>query len=202
MVFLVLGDSIPKRCKGLHGVDLGESFPTSIYLQNFSCARISGFPLFSERDRTYLLACLLASIQPRTSLIFFFLASRELIFPYVSHPRELDTWVFGHCGRRRQCRERASEGNVPRRLPGVSRSRFFGGRSRVTHAYLRDLEQTPPRRSTRTTSGRFQKLTARVQDVLFQLESRSLFCFWISSPQQHHFLYFLLLWMCIQIQGM
>ena len=34
---------IPKRCKGVHCVDLGESFPTSIYLQN------------------------LASIQPRTS---------------------------------------------------------------------------------------------------------------------------------------
>ena len=36
-------DSIPKQCKGVHGVDPGESFPTSIYLQN------------------------LASIQPRTS---------------------------------------------------------------------------------------------------------------------------------------
>ena len=34
---------IPKRCKGVHRVDLDESFPTSIYLQN------------------------LASIQPRTS---------------------------------------------------------------------------------------------------------------------------------------
>jgi serine/threonine protein kinase len=44
----------------------------------------------------------------------------------------------------------------------ASHAWFFGGRSRVTHAYLRDLEQTPPRRSTRTTSGRFQKLTARV----------------------------------------
>ena len=36
-------ERIPKRCKGVHCVDLGESFPTSIYLQN------------------------LASIQPRTS---------------------------------------------------------------------------------------------------------------------------------------
>ena len=36
-------DSIPKRCKGVHFVDLGESIPTHIYLQN------------------------LASIQPRTS---------------------------------------------------------------------------------------------------------------------------------------
>ena len=35
---------IPKRCKGVHCVDLGESFPTSIFLQNF------------------------VSIQPRTSL--------------------------------------------------------------------------------------------------------------------------------------
>ena len=47
MVFLVFWDSIPKRCKGVHCVDLGESFPTSIYLQN------------------------LASIQPRTSLVEF-----------------------------------------------------------------------------------------------------------------------------------
>ena len=38
---------IPKRCKGVDCVDLGESFPTSIYLQN------------------------LASIQPRTSLVKF-----------------------------------------------------------------------------------------------------------------------------------
>ena len=40
-------DSIPKRCKGVHCVDLGESFPTHIFLQN------------------------LASIQPRTSLVKF-----------------------------------------------------------------------------------------------------------------------------------
>ena len=40
-------DSIPKRCKGVHCVDLGESFPTHIYLQK------------------------LASIQPRTSLVKF-----------------------------------------------------------------------------------------------------------------------------------
>ena len=38
---------IPKRCKGVLFVDLGESFPTSIYLQH------------------------LASIQPRTSLVKF-----------------------------------------------------------------------------------------------------------------------------------
>ena len=30
------GDSIPKRCKGVHCVDFGESFPTSIYLQNLA----------------------------------------------------------------------------------------------------------------------------------------------------------------------
>ena len=45
MVFLVFWYSIPKRCKGVHCVDLGESFPTSIYLQN------------------------LASIEPRSNLI-------------------------------------------------------------------------------------------------------------------------------------
>ena len=38
---------IRERCKGVHCVDLGESFPTNIYLQN------------------------LASIQPRTSLVKF-----------------------------------------------------------------------------------------------------------------------------------
>ena len=47
MVFLVFWDSIPKRCKGVHCVDLGESFPTRIYLQN------------------------LASMQPRTSPVKF-----------------------------------------------------------------------------------------------------------------------------------
>ena len=41
--FFSSGDSIPKRCKGVHCVDLGESCPTHIYLQS------------------------LASIQPRTS---------------------------------------------------------------------------------------------------------------------------------------
>ena len=33
MVFLVFGGSIPKRCKGVNCVDLGESFPTHICLQ-------------------------------------------------------------------------------------------------------------------------------------------------------------------------
>ena len=42
--FPIFRQWIPKRCKGVHCVDLGESFPTRIYLQN------------------------LASIQPRTSL--------------------------------------------------------------------------------------------------------------------------------------
>ena len=42
-VFLVFWDSIPKQCKGVHCVDLVESFPKTVYLQN------------------------LASIQPRTS---------------------------------------------------------------------------------------------------------------------------------------
>ena len=30
--FLVFGDSIPKRCEGVHCVDLGERFPTNIWL--------------------------------------------------------------------------------------------------------------------------------------------------------------------------
>ena len=45
--FPIFRQWIPKRCKGVQCVDLGESFPTSIYLQN------------------------LASIQPRTSLVKF-----------------------------------------------------------------------------------------------------------------------------------
>ena len=45
--FLVFWDSIPKRCKGVLCVDLEESFPTSVYLQN------------------------LASIQPRTDRLKF-----------------------------------------------------------------------------------------------------------------------------------
>ena len=47
MVFLVFWDSIPNRCKGVHRVDLVESFPTHIFLQN------------------------LASILPRTSPVKF-----------------------------------------------------------------------------------------------------------------------------------
>ena len=41
---------IRERCKGVHCVDLGESCPTNIYLQNLAAR-----------------SCLLASIQPRTS---------------------------------------------------------------------------------------------------------------------------------------
>ena len=51
-------DSIPKRCKGVICVDLGESFPTSISLQN------------------------LASIQPRTSLFSFFNFSPALVIQF------------------------------------------------------------------------------------------------------------------------
>ena len=53
------GDSIPKRCKWVHCVDLGKSFPTHIYLQ------------------------VLASIQPRTSPVKF---TRS---PWAQIPREL-----------------------------------------------------------------------------------------------------------------
>ena len=47
---------IRERCKGVHCVDLGESFPTRIYLQN------------------------LASIQPRTSPVKF--AGNIILFRY------------------------------------------------------------------------------------------------------------------------
>ena len=50
---------IKERCKGVHCVDLGESFPRSIYLQN------------------------LASIQPRTSPVKFVnSSSREFKFKF------------------------------------------------------------------------------------------------------------------------
>ena len=39
MVFLVFWDSIPKRCKGVHCVDLGENFPTHIFLQNLALSQ-------------------------------------------------------------------------------------------------------------------------------------------------------------------
>ena len=59
-MFLAIFDEkseIRERCKGVHCVDLGESFPTSIYLQN------------------------LASIQPRTSpKKFESSSSREIEF--------------------------------------------------------------------------------------------------------------------------
>ena len=45
--FLGFDSKTVQRCKGVHFIDLGESFPTSIYLQN------------------------LASTQPRTSLVKF-----------------------------------------------------------------------------------------------------------------------------------
>ena len=49
--FSFFGNKFQKLCKGLHHVDLGESFPTNIFLQN------------------------LASIQPRTSPVRFALSS-------------------------------------------------------------------------------------------------------------------------------
>ena len=54
MLTIFGGDlEIEERCKGMHCVDLGESFPTSIYLQS------------------------LASIQPRTSLVKFARSPRK-----------------------------------------------------------------------------------------------------------------------------
>ena len=40
---------IEERCKGVHCVDLGESFPTSVYLQNLA-------PIQSRTDRFYFLS--------------------------------------------------------------------------------------------------------------------------------------------------
>ena len=45
MVFLGFWDSIPKRCKGVHCVDLGESFPTRIYLQKIGVDTAENEPL-------------------------------------------------------------------------------------------------------------------------------------------------------------
>ena len=38
-------DSIPKRCKGVHFVDLGESFQTHIFLQNFPSIQPTASPV-------------------------------------------------------------------------------------------------------------------------------------------------------------
>ena len=73
-------DSIPKRCKGVHCVDLGESFPTSIYSQNLASRSL----FFSGKDRTNLLACLLASIQRRTSSPKFAEASKRYPPPIIN----------------------------------------------------------------------------------------------------------------------
>ena len=64
---------IRERCKGVHCVDLGESFPMSIYLQN------------------------LASIQPRTSPSKFGGKLFNIIHscPYSGPPRELQSFVGG-----------------------------------------------------------------------------------------------------------
>ena len=43
-------DSIPKRCKGVHCVYLGESFPTSIFLQNLVSIQLKTSPETSEFD--------------------------------------------------------------------------------------------------------------------------------------------------------
>ena len=56
--FLTKKIEIRERCKGVHCVDLGESFPTSIYLQN------------------------LASIQSKTSLFNFFNLIRPWSFNF------------------------------------------------------------------------------------------------------------------------
>ena len=49
---------IRERCKGVHCVDLGESFPTSIYLQNL--AYLGLFSFLFLREGLIDLACLLA----------------------------------------------------------------------------------------------------------------------------------------------
>ena len=41
---------LPERCKGLHCVDLGESFPTSIYLQNLASIQPRSSPLKFARS--------------------------------------------------------------------------------------------------------------------------------------------------------
>ena len=54
-------DSIPKRCKGVHCVDLGESFPTHIYLQNLASVLRRTSPVkFARSPRTF--SCGLFSI--------------------------------------------------------------------------------------------------------------------------------------------
>ena len=67
---MCIRDRIRERCKGVHCVDFGESFPTSIYLQN------------------------LASIQPRMSLAKFARSPRAQI-PQARHHRDVPRRLRG-----------------------------------------------------------------------------------------------------------
>ena len=69
--FSWFSDWIQKVQRNANLIDLIKRFPTCknrLRSGVFSCARMPGFLFFFEKDRTYLLACLPASIQPRTSL--------------------------------------------------------------------------------------------------------------------------------------
>ena len=89
-------------CKGVHCVDLGESFPTHIYLQN------------------------LASIRPRTShlkfdLIFTYLPRPEIYFSYRYHARR---GLFSSASTRRSPRCPGSSKH-PRGVAPPRRRRFL-----------------------------------------------------------------------------
>ena len=87
---------IRERCKGVHCVDLGESFPTSIYLQN------------------------LASIQPRTSPVKF---ARS---PRTDPPGMVEARLMGTAATRRTwgiCTRRA--GKLYRARSRLYRRRFL-----------------------------------------------------------------------------
>jgi len=69
---------IRDRCKGVHCVDLGESFPTHIYLQNLASIQPRTSPFkFARSPRTLLLQ--IPQVDPKQKLVpglsvhFFFM---------------------------------------------------------------------------------------------------------------------------------
>ena len=70
--FPVFWDSIPKRCKGVHCVDPGESFPTSIYLQKLASIQPRTSPVkFARSPRTFRAVCFPFETQSGLLLLFW-----------------------------------------------------------------------------------------------------------------------------------
>ena len=86
---------IRERCKGVHCVDLGESFPTSVYLQNLASIQPRSSPLQSNyqqfRVKCYYISSHLSFRTPPVPSVFedspvyqrVFSEARHLPFPSV-----------------------------------------------------------------------------------------------------------------------